>query len=85
MRIWIPLIGFGLFLLLAVVIAARLWFGLAEVEISAAGWLALVLGTVLSLGLGGGLMALVFYSNRHGHDEAAGSSEDVQPLWHSKE
>ncbi|MGE0596372.1 MAG: hypothetical protein AB7P07_08400 [Hyphomonadaceae bacterium] len=35
------------------------------------GWIALSLGTVLSLVVGGGLMALVFHSARHGYDERA--------------
>lgn len=33
------------------------------------GWVALTLGTVLSLAVGGGLMALVFYSARKGYDD----------------
>jgi hypothetical protein len=33
------------------------------------GWIALSLGTVLSLALGGGLMALVFHSARKGYDD----------------
>ncbi len=33
------------------------------------GWIALTLGTVLSLAVGGGLMALVFYSARKGYDD----------------
>jgi len=32
------------------------------------GWIALSLGTVLSLAVGGGLMALVFHSARKGYD-----------------
>jgi hypothetical protein len=35
------------------------------------GWIALGLGTFLSLAIGGGLMALVFYSARKGYDERA--------------
>jgi hypothetical protein len=35
------------------------------------GWIALMLGTLLSLAIGGGLMALVFYSARKGYDERA--------------
>ena len=34
------------------------------------GWTAMILGVVLSLVVGIGLMALVFYSSRHGYDEA---------------
>lgn len=33
------------------------------------GWIALTLGTVLSLAVGGGLMALVFHSARQGYDD----------------
>jgi hypothetical protein len=33
------------------------------------GWVALVGGTVISLALGGGLMALVFHSHHRGYDE----------------
>lgn len=33
------------------------------------GWIALGLGTLLSLALGGGLMALVFHSARKGYDD----------------
>lgn len=33
------------------------------------GWVALVGGTVISLALGGGLMALVFHSHHKGYDE----------------
>jgi hypothetical protein len=36
------------------------------------GILAMVLGVGLSLALGIGLMALVFYSNRSGHDDEVG-------------
>ena len=33
------------------------------------GWIALSLGTLLSLAVGGGLMALVFHSARRGYDD----------------
>ena len=32
------------------------------------GWIAMALGIVVTMALGGGLMALMFYSNRHGRD-----------------
>jgi hypothetical protein len=35
------------------------------------GWIALTLGVAFSLIVGIGLMALVFYSSRHGYDEAS--------------
>jgi hypothetical protein len=65
------LLVLALFGLLAAAVAggAYLWWSMAEVEIGLHGLIALILGTIFSLALGGGLMALVFYSHRHGHDE----------------
>ena len=49
-------------------IAAQ-WTGIGDSEISGAGWLAMGLGVIVTLGLGIGLMALVFISSRRGYDE----------------
>jgi hypothetical protein len=61
---------------LVALLAAALVFGFvgwnldgAEVTISPHGILALILGGVGTLALGGGLMFLVFYSNRRGYDD----------------
>ncbi len=62
----------GLLLVLAVGGAAYGWISMGEVEVSPHGFLALALGVLLSLALGIGLMVLVFYSSRHGHDDDAG-------------
>jgi hypothetical protein len=51
------------------VIAGVFWEELGAAQISAAGWLALCLGVVLTLALGCGLMALVFISSRRGYDD----------------
>lgn len=55
-----------LLLALAVYVLVSGWSsaGDATTEISAAGWLAMGLGILATLGLGIGLMALIFYSNR---------------------
>jgi hypothetical protein len=59
--------------LIAVAVAiGNFWLQLGTSEISAAGWLALVLGVVVSLALGVGLMALIFFSNRRGYDDPGG-------------
>ncbi len=63
-------------LLLALVGAARLLADLDAVSIGIHGWIALTLGAVFSLAVGGGLMALVFISSRRGHDEVV---HDVRP------
>ena len=51
----------------AVVVVAISQIG--DVQMSAAGWGAMLLGIVLTLALGVGLMSLVFISNRRGYDE----------------
>lgn len=45
------------------------WTGIEGSAISAHGIIALGLGAVLTLALGGGLMFLVFYSSRRGYDD----------------
>lgn len=59
-------------LAIAVVVTLAMWNTMGDVEMSAHGIVALVLGVVLALGLGIGLMALVFYSSRSGHDDEIG-------------
>jgi hypothetical protein len=54
----------------AVAIAiGRFWDALGAAEISLAGWLAMGFGVVVTLALGVGLMALMFFSSRHGYDD----------------
>jgi hypothetical protein len=60
----------GIAAVVAVGIAiATFWNALGASHISAAGWLAMILGVVVTLALGIGLMALVFISSRRGYDE----------------
>ena len=47
------------------------WSFAGDVQMSKHGWIALGLGTFFSLVIGCGLMALMFFSNRSGHDDAA--------------
>jgi hypothetical protein len=55
---------------LAVAIAIVIsWNAMGVSEISWKGWLAMAFGVVATLGLGIGLMSLMFYSSRHGYDE----------------
>jgi Flp pilus assembly protein protease CpaA len=56
-------------LLIVGLVIAAIWAGIGESEISNAGWLAMVLGVIVTLALGIGLMALVFISSRRGYDE----------------
>ncbi|HLY44996.1 MAG TPA: hypothetical protein VKQ73_05420 [Stellaceae bacterium] len=54
------------------VVVAGLWADVGDVGISAAGWVALILGALVTLALGVGLMALVFISSRRGYDDPTG-------------
>ncbi|HZH84500.1 MAG TPA: hypothetical protein VFD87_15220 [Phototrophicaceae bacterium] len=55
-------------------LAIGIWYGVAswralgDVEISAFGWIALIAGSLITVAVGTGLMALVFYSSRHDMD-----------------
>ncbi|SJZ30497.1 hypothetical protein SAMN02745126_00028 [Enhydrobacter aerosaccus] len=68
---WLTIIVLGGLLLLALAI---LYVGMMPLEgeqgtpMSVSGYVAMVLGILATLGLGIGLMSLVFYSNRHGRD-----------------
>ncbi len=53
------------------------WTLHSDVQIGSSGYLALALGTFFSLLVGCGLMALVFYSHRHGYDERAGGENEA--------
>ena len=64
-----PVLALGS-LLAALAYGIVTWLRLGESQISLLGWIALTLGAVLTLALGGGLMALSFYSARRGHDDA---------------
>jgi hypothetical protein len=48
--------------------AVKVWSAMAGVAMSGWGWTFLGLGIVMTIGLGAGLMALVFYSSRHDMD-----------------
>ena len=55
-------------------LAFALWYGivgwsaLGDVQMSGFGWFALIAGSLITFGVGAGLMALVFYSSRHNLD-----------------
>ena len=63
-------------LALSVWFAVVAWARLGGDEIPAYGYVAIAGGVLFSLLVGGGLMALVFYSNRHGYDDLGGGDKD---------
>ena len=62
------LLALGVIFLLALVVAYFV-SSAAGVVMSAHGWFALILGTLFTLGLTGGLFWLSFHSARSGHDD----------------
>jgi len=75
-KIVLLLLSLGAIAVFAVVSALRVWGSIDTVGEGAAmsihGWIALGLGVVFTLLIGGGLMALAFYSARTGHDDHVG-------------
>jgi hypothetical protein len=69
MRVWAT-ISVLLALLAAAVYVAYVGWNLTDVTMPVTGYVAMVLGIVFSVILGAGLMALMFYSSRHGFDDA---------------
>ncbi|MEH2541591.1 MULTISPECIES: hypothetical protein [unclassified Bradyrhizobium] len=51
--------------------AVSVWNATSDAVMDKHGWIALGLGTFFSLLIGCGLMALMFFSSRSGHDDAA--------------
>jgi len=68
MKSALVLLLFVAFLGLAVWWAVYAWNSI-DVEMSIHGYIAMILGIVFSLVIGCGLMALMFYSSRHGYDD----------------
>ena len=60
--------------------AASAWIAMAGPPMPAVGYVAMILGIVISLVVGCGLMALLFYSSRHGYDEHPRSDLDANKL-----
>jgi hypothetical protein len=65
---WFALVVLAAFFAVSLWYAARVWTAMAGVAMSGFGWTFLVLGVVVTVALGAGLMALVFYSSRHDMD-----------------
>ncbi len=79
-RLRLALVAGGLLAIAALLaLGVYTWEALGDVEMDATGYIALVLGVIGTVALGGGLMTLLFYSQRHGYDDAAGGKEEKDP------
>jgi hypothetical protein len=65
-------------LVLAFWFAGSSWIHLTGSSVPLYGWVAIAGGVFFSLLVGGGLMALIFYSNRHGYDDLSGGDDGQQ-------
>jgi len=66
---FIFLILLGSIALATIGLSAWRWVTLNDVSMGIHGWIAMGLGVLFTVGLGGGLMALTFYSSRNGYDD----------------
>ncbi len=65
---WLALVVLVGFFFISLWYAVKVWTSMAGVQMSGWGWGWLVVGIIVTTALGGGLMALVFYSSRHDMD-----------------
>ncbi len=74
MRLVLLLFALAGLLILAVWGSLSVWQSMGDVAMPAAGLASLLGGVLVTFVVGVGLMALVFYSSRRGHDQAAADS-----------
>jgi hypothetical protein len=65
---WLALVVLLAFLGVSVWYAVYSWNAIGITHMSWFGWFALIAGSLITVAVGGGLMALVFYSSRHDYD-----------------
>jgi len=65
---WLALIVLIGFLGVSIWYAVYSWNAIGVAHMSTFGWFALIAGSAITVAVGGGLMALVFYSSRNDYD-----------------
>jgi hypothetical protein len=75
MRKFLIIVPLLALLALSVWFAVAAWVRLGGEAIPFYGYVAIAGGVLFSLLVGGGLMALVFYSSRHGYDDLSGGDK----------
>jgi hypothetical protein len=69
-------------LVVAMWYAAQSWTALEGPDMPTGLYVAMILGILFSILIGSGLMALVFYSSRHGYDEPPNHPDEEHPDRH---
>jgi hypothetical protein len=76
----------ALILALAGILAAVLWWAVSSVsavggfQMPLIGWLAMIIGVLVAVGIGVGLMALSFHSHRRGYDGPPSAGLGFPPI-----
>jgi hypothetical protein len=65
--------GAAVAVLIVAAVSVFNWEVIGNTGISANGWIALILGVLVTLAVGIGLMTLIFISSRRGYDDPPGS------------
>jgi len=65
---WVALVVLAIFLIWAIWYGMHTWAALSGVAMSTMGWVFLIMGAVVTIAVGAGLMALLFYSSRKNFD-----------------
>ena len=65
---WAALAVLLAFLVASIWYAVFAWNALGVSQMSTFGWVALIGGSLITIAVGGGLMALLFYSRRNNYD-----------------
>lgn len=72
---WLTVSILGGLLIAAAIVAVIVWRELAGITISLHGMIAMAAGSIVTLLLGVGLMWLVYYSHKSGHDDKVGRDD----------
>ena len=72
LKSWIAVVIAAALVAIVVAVSVINWQVIGDTGIDLNGWIALILGVLLTLALGIGLMALIFISNRRGYDDPPG-------------
>lgn len=66
-------------MIVIIAVSVSNWQVIGDTGIDTTGWIALVLGVLVTLAVGVGLMSLVFISNRRGYDDPTRGENDEKP------
>lgn len=69
MKTALLILTLGGLLAFAVGVSIYVWWQLEDVELGIHGTIAMILGIVFTFATGAGLIRLMYYSHRHGHDD----------------